>query len=202
MINKLKKQIISSISEVLLNQEFVLDGNKCRRYYGNNIAIVDIQFFNKKMCDFYGGNGACFVLKVGMYYPFTVPENIIKNNDDGFLLPETHDCIIKKSIIRDFNQVPPNKELAPVEKKRKDNWYVDDNGDNIELIISHLMPMITKAVIPWTIKYSDLDYVYNYLKKSREGTTEKGGENGFGAKGSPARNRYIEAFNIEIQNRR
>lgn len=194
-----KNKIREGIYNLLQPYQFEMVDDRFLLIEDDLIKILEIQFLCNKDIQHIGGNTSCFFIRMGIFYNF-IPLNyeVPKDHNTNLLIPSEPSCIIRKTLIKNFKQDYLRKELPTEARKRKDTWFVNEY-DDIEILLDKFSKMIEKNVIGWFDKFSDVKYVYKFLKSANEGRCEKGREFGFGAKGSPARIRYIEAFREKCQ---
>lgn len=153
------------------------------RYRENTIEVVNFQSFNIYLAESIGCTTYSFAVNLGIYFiaiPNEFPNYSIKEKD-GLLLPYDYDCQLRKNLIKRINQP---------EIDRRDIWYINETGDNIEITISDVRQELISDGLKWFEKYSRMDTVLDTLLYEEESIY---GTHGFGRKDSPARN-YIGAY--------
>lgn len=102
--------------------------------------------------------------------------NIPIKEKDGVLLPDENRCIFRKHLI---------KSLTQEEIKERHIWYINDTGDNIEVVMDDVEKILISDGLEWFEKYSCIDVALDTLLNKEE---DLNGTWGFGRKGSPIRN--------------
>lgn len=157
------------------------------RFNGDRIEVINFQSFNSFLAEVVGCTTYSFAVNLGIYFteiPNVFPNIPIKEKN-GFLLPDECRCHLRKVLL---------KGLPQPELERKNIWYVDDKGSNVEMVINDVREMLKVDGLNWFEKYSQLDTVLKTLLNEEE---DLNGTHGFGRKNSPSRNykgAYIAYF--------
>lgn len=157
------------------------------RYNQYTIDVINFQSFNSFIAGYIGCTTFSFSINLGKYFimiPNQYPNRPVKEKD-GLLLPEEYRCIFRKHLI---------KSLTQEDIKGKHIWYIDDKGDNIEMVMDDVEKILISDGLKWLDKYSRIDVALETLLNEEE---DLNGTWGFGRKGSPVRNfagGYISYF--------
>ena len=148
------------------------------RFNQDRIEVINFQSFNSYLAGALDCTTYTFSVNMGIYFisiPCSIPNNPIKEKE-GLLLPEEYRCHLRKHLL---------KNLTQDEVKRRDIWFIDNMGDNIELAMNDVKQMLILDGLKWFEKYSNMDTVLETLLYEEE---ERDGTWGFGTKVSPIRN--------------
>ncbi|TWI71100.1 uncharacterized protein DUF4304 [Desulfobotulus alkaliphilus] len=148
------------------------------------VGIFHIDFLNSQNAAYFNSNTASFSLNIGVFFNL---QNII-------IKPKEYESNIRGQILRDFRQKHPMKlkgfSWCHPERWRRDIWWVDKDGQNLEHILANACRLTKEKALKWFEKYSDPDHVIWLLKHGKE--NGKGGPFGFGSIGSPSRTDLIK----------
>ena len=188
-INDIKNQIIVVFSNTLKSMGF--DIAHPPTFYCSSsdvIQIIHLGFLTKDQARYFNSNTASFAIDLGLFYPF------IASNPLGSL-PKEYECHVRGKVRRNFFQKHPMSmkgySFFHPERWRRDIWWVEENGTNLNKVIYHANKLLETKAKKWLNKYSDLQTIYNFLQSRNE---KSNGPFGFGIKGSPARKSHIEAI--------
>lgn len=148
------------------------------RFNQDTIEIVNFQSFNSYLAELLGCTIYSFAVNLGIYFTFIpeqFPNNPIKKKD-GLLLPDECEC--------HFRKVLPKSLLQP-ELVRKNIWYINETGDDIDVAMVDVKHMLISDGLKWFEKYSQVDAVLETLLNEEEDLNDT---HGFGRKNSPIRN--------------
>ena len=183
-ISENQKQIKSTLSACCLALGF--DISKSPSFYNcrkDIVRIVHIDFLNKNNAAYFNSNTASFTLNLGIFFDLSDHQN---------LYPKEYEAQIRGKAERDFHQKHPmNLKGFPLfhpERRRRDIWWVEKDGANLDFILVNASRIITQKAIGWLDKYSDINYIIDFLKNKKEIDS---GPFGFGVIGSPCRQNLI-----------
>lgn len=148
------------------------------RYNKDTVEVVNFQSFNSYLAEGVGCTTNSFAVNLGIYFiniPNRFPNNPVKVKD-GFMLPNEYECDLRKVLLKNLTQ----PELA-----RKNIWYINEAGDNIEMVMDDVKHMLISDGLKWFQKYSDMNAVLETLLYEEEDLNRTWG---FGRKNSPIRN--------------
>ena len=163
--SELQNKILLSISNCCFSIGFTIEASPTFYNTQNDIIrILHVDFLNKKNSSYFNSNTASFSLNLGVFFNF---EEDISN------IPKEYDAQIRGHLIKDFRQKSPMNlkgfSLFHPERRRRDIWWVEPNGINIDYLINNATRIIEKKAIKWLDKYSDIDFVIEFLK-TKKGT--------------------------------
>jgi hypothetical protein len=185
-IATLREQIGKTLSTCLHKQGFTSEYQPTfYRYYADVVHVVHIAFLSRRHAAYFTSNTASFSLCVGVYFNVDHLEHPT---------PQEYECQIRGILLRNFPQSSPMHHVSwrHPDKRRRDMWWVDRDGGNLERVLHHAGEVIAASAGSWCEKYSDLAMLLRFLRKAHEKDAWKGGPFGFGSKNSPARHSIIQ----------
>ena len=78
------------------------------------------------------------------------------------------------------------------DKQRRDIWWVEQDGSNLDAIIKNGVRVLQSKSMDWLDKYADVNFALQYVRRKKEKETWQGGPLGFGPVDSVPRNRLIQ----------
>lgn len=130
------------------------------------IRLLRIDFLNTRHASTFNSCTASFSLELGIFYNFTSYVG---------LCPEFDKIHIRGALLRDFYQKSPQNlkgfGLFHPERWRRDIWWVNKNGNNINQVTKSASRVVRRKAIKWLDKYSDLDNALYFLKNCPEKAT-------------------------------
>jgi len=144
------------------------------RYAGEKIDVVNFQSFNSYLADSLGCTTYSFCVRLGCSFSAIPRSESVKQKDELFR-PTEYECHFRRSLQKTIQQ--PNL-------KRKDVWYVDPSGQNLNDVIEDAKKTILENGMPWFNRFNDLNEVLRTLQEDTESNEET---SGFGANPSPNR---------------
>lgn len=186
MVNELRDKIISGLSPHLLELGLTsVSGEVFCSYSPDMALIVQITFLDSRHASYFGACEASFNLEFGGIYHSL--SSLQKRED----FPRVHYCQIRGALLRDYSQPAPRTELPDVEHERRDIWWVDKSGENLDEVIRHAAGMIQKELKSRLDKLRNYRYLCAYLMWRAD---KQDGLFGFGRRGSPARKHLLRAI--------
>lgn len=186
----LKNQIKSSLADCCSTIGF--DVSKNPTFYNqlkDIVRIIHIDFLNVKNATYFNSNTTSFTINLGIYFIFENQNNIY---------PKEYEAQIRGTLIKDFYQKNPMGlkcfSLFHPERRRRDIWWVEKDGSNLEALLAHASRIIKNKAMIWLDSFSDIEYAIKYLKTKKEVESWKGGPFGFGVIGSPCRQNLINSI--------
>lgn len=115
------------------------------------------------------------------------PNNIGKNDAKTIQF-------ISKWLFEKFPSLKPekNNRFLDNEQNRKDIWYIEKDGSNLDFVIANAKRVIFEEGMAWFDKFSNLSYTYKYLQEEETGNMYE--TFGFTKKGTLVRNRLLKYF--------
>jgi hypothetical protein len=172
------KAIRSEIIPFLKANGFnISSGRSFWRHLENKIDVLNFQSFNSYLASKVECTTFSFGVNLGCFYysiPFQFGNDRLKKKND-LLCPREFECHIRRHLLKNFEQ----EQL-----KRRDIWYVKEDGSNLEDVIIDAKGVIISDGLKWFTDYNNLEHVLDLLLYKQE---DMDGTWGFGAKGSPIR---------------
>ncbi|MBY0273415.1 MAG: DUF4304 domain-containing protein [Alphaproteobacteria bacterium] len=144
------------------------------RYKGNRINVVNFQSFNSYSADISKCTTFSFIINLGIYLSYIPDYPEMKKKHDK-LAPDEAACHLRRTL---------EKNLLQKEMPRKNIWYVDPSGLNLNEVIENGLKVILEKGFPWFDEFNDNEAVIKVLK---QGIESEGGTFGFGNNPSPKR---------------
>ena len=144
------------------------------RYSPEKIDVVNFQSFNSYLANAVGCTTYSFSVNLGCSFA-AIPRLESIKRKDGYFRPEEYECHFRRTL---------QKSIKQPQLKRKDIWYVDPAGENLELVTADAKNAIQDVGLDWFNRFSDLMEVLCTLLKDSE---TKESVFGFGANPSPMR---------------
>lgn len=134
------------------------------------IWVLDIAAVGKYFSDVTGWPPMSIHVELGIYYDFLPPENSdIKTGSKGELLPKVHQCQLRNDLFCNIDQANYTSHLNnSAEADRKDIWWIETDGSNIEEVISDIKHSFLNSGLDWFCKYTDLETAFNEIEKEHD----------------------------------
>lgn len=186
-ISEIRQKILSSLSDNLADLGF--DTLRCPTFYNfreDIVRIIHIDFLSNEAAAYFRSTTASFQINLAVFLNLAE----IKNQ-----YPKEYEAEIRGHLIRDFRQKHPmglkGYSLFHPDRRRKDIWWIEKDGENLNQILDNASRLIYENAMDWLNKYSDIDFLADFLKKKKENEPWKGGPFGFGAIGSASRKKIV-----------
>lgn len=202
-INELRGKIIHEISGCLRSLGFT-NANRHTFYAQSQdtIQVIEISFLDRRHAAYFGSNTASFSLELGIFFSFITPsENNGQSHTNQILLPKIFECHIRGNLLRDISQKAPSKDLSTPDKIRRDIWWIDRSGSNIDEVLDSATRVIRKRAKPWLQRFSDIHYTYRYLQCGAGKNAWQGGPHNLGAKGCPFRQKLMRHLATRLKSK-
>lgn len=130
------------------------------------IWVLDITAVGKYFSEVTGWSPMSIHVELGIYYDFVPPENSdIKMGTKGELLPKAHQCQLRNELYCSIDQANYTSHLEnPAEVDRKDIWWIETNGSNIDEVINDIKRSLLISGLDWFRKYTDLETAFNKIE--------------------------------------
>ncbi len=147
------------------------------RHHDDRIDVVEVQTFTAARANALGCTTASFALNLGCYLAAIPPyvDGGGPKRDGGRAWPLEHECHLRGQLLRSYRQ----RAWA-----RRDIWYVDPAGDDLERALDDVERQIDGVALPWFGRFADPDFALSLLL---EGVERPGELWGFGGPTSPVR---------------
>jgi len=190
-VNELRNKIFSEISTCLMSIGFT--NEKGYAFYAQSqdvIQVIQISFLDRRHANYFGTNTASFSLEMGIFFSFiNTSGDMSQSYVKQMILPKIYECHIRRNLSRDISQKAPKKDLSKPDRKRRDIWWVERSGANINEESANRV--ILKRAKRWLSRFSDIKYAYRYLKRGAWKDPWQGGPHNIGVKGCPLRQKLM-----------
>lgn len=192
-INELRNKVVNEISACLKSIGCTSEnGHTFYAQSQDTIQVIEISFLDRRHAAYFGSNTASFSLELGVFFSFIPPaENITQSHTNQILYPRSFECHIRGNLLRDISQKAPGKALSTPDKRRRDIWWVERSGANIDEVLDSATRVIRKRAKRWLERFSDIRYAYRYLQRGAGKNAWQGGPHNLGAKGCPLRQKLM-----------
>ncbi len=103
---------------------------------------------------------------LGVFYTFIPSQAKIKTDKDGLLLPPEYCGHMRYTLTNHDYSLQIRSGLEnPAEAERTDIWWIEPNGNNVELMVNDLAESLKTIGIPWLLNMTDLEKVLLLIKK-------------------------------------
>ena len=180
MDSKTVNKELNSVIRPLLKQNGFdkFSGRTYWRYHSDRIDILNFQSFNSYNADVLGCTTFSFTVNLSVYLTY-LPEKTKIKEKEGILRPEEFQGHFRGGIKKGFEQP---------EFPRKDIWFIDNKGENIQTAINDCKNQIKKTGLDWYNKFDTKEKIFAILT---EDEMDMDGTWGFGNFDSPNRNELI-----------
>ena len=169
------KEIKSTIRPLLQDVGFTkFTPRTAWRYSSEKIDVINFQSFNSYLANSIGCTTYSFCVRLGCSFE-VIPRRERMKRKDGHLRPEEYECHFR---------LPLQKSIRQSNFKRRDVWYVDPTGKNLEVVVADAKKAILETGLSWFARFNDPKEVLRTLLEDSEGNEST---HGFGANPSPMR---------------
>lgn len=152
------------------------------------MRIVQVSFLDTRHASYFGTGTASFSLEYGAIY------TPISSSQDRNDFPAVHYCQVRGVLMRDYSQRAPKSTLPAVEHKRRDIWWVDPSGKDVERVIGRANAVLQRDLGRWLDRLASYEYLGWYLLWRNQSKVFYG----FGARRSPARRDLMALINHRL----
>ena len=172
VVNKEVKSTIRPLLQEAGFTQFTL--RTAWRYSPGKIDVVNFQSFNSYLANSVGCTTYSFCVRLGCLFD-AIPQSERVKTRNGYRTPEEYECHFRLTLQKSVKQ--PNL-------KRRDVWFVDPTGKNLEIVIADAKKAIIETGLNWFTRFSNPAEVLRTLLEDSEGNETT---HGFGANPSPMR---------------
>lgn len=140
------------------------------KFNQHNIWVIDVTAVGSYFSDVTGWPSMSIFVECGIYYPFLNTGDFdVKIGRKGELLPRAHHCYLRLSLDNTLDQSAYTQTLKnPAERNRKDLWWIEPDGSNVEDVIMNIRDVTLNQALPWFEKHSDWSLVLKEFKKQSQ----------------------------------
>ena len=150
------------------------------RYSPRKIDVVNFQSFNSYLAGSVGCTTYSFCVRLGCSFD-VIPRRARMKRKDGQLRPEEYECHFRLTL---------QKTIKQSNLKRRDVWYVDPTGNNLNAVVADAKKAIIENGLTWFTRFDDPKEILRTLLEDSEGNEST---HGFGANPSPMRH-FLTGF--------
>jgi hypothetical protein len=168
---EVNKIIRKTLSPVLKENGFTKVNTRHNwTWIDNSIWVMDITAVGRYFSDVTGWPPMSIHVDLGIYYDF-IPANdkYLKMDGQGKVLPKTHQCHLQGELYSTLNQLKYMSNLSnPAEQKRKDLWWIEPDGSNIEEVIENVKQSFLTDGIDWFRKHTEIEHAFLEIEKEHD----------------------------------
>ena len=133
-------------------------------YSGDSVKVFKIRSVGNYFSDVTGWPPMSVGVEIGIYYKFIPDDYPPKTDNKGNYLPQEYHCHLRSNLEIQHDQSKYAKVLDhDLERQRKDIWWIEPNGGNIEQAVNDIKAAFLKDGAPWLKKYSDCKKAYDFI---------------------------------------
>ena len=132
------------------------------------VWVIDVTAVGSYFSDVTGWPSMSVDVECGIYYPILNDEDFdVKIGKNGESLPRAHHCYLRLSLERTLDQSTYTQTLQnQAERNRKDLWWIEPDGSNVDEVVMNIRDVILNQAIPWFENYMDRSLVLESFKQS------------------------------------
>lgn len=106
---------------------------------------------------------------LGVFLTFAPRPNGMKIDDQERLLPTEHLCHMRTHLVSGVDQSSRIRLLGnPAERERRDIWWVQPDGENVDEVASDVARSLQNAGLPWYARVSNLESALRLVEGERD----------------------------------
>lgn len=168
---EINKFLRKHLSPLLRESGFTkVAARKAWAWKGHSIAALQVRAIGSYASDVSGWPPASVCVWTGVYYDF-IPfkEWPPKHDDKGRLIPDESYCHMRSHLSCSLDQSHFTKHLSnPAERVRKDVWWFERDGSNMELAVENIALAFLTEGRQWFDRYTEPANALAYLKTQRD----------------------------------
>ena len=108
-------------------------------------------------------------VEIGVFYDFIPLRGYAPSKIEKGFVPEIEDCHIRSELLCTLDQSTLKKVLFnPANRKRKDIWWIEKDGSNVEEVVNNIKDAFLKQGVSWFKKFNDLRLALREIEKERD----------------------------------
>lgn len=138
--------------------------------WGNTIWVVNVRAVGRYFADVTGWPPSSIGVWLGVFYPF-VPTAAPAKQAEGLPLPAEHECHMRSRLERTLPQDALTSTSAltnAAERERRDLWWVDPAGSNVDEVAADVASVALATAIPWFERSSNLRAALSMVQAERD----------------------------------
>jgi len=107
----------------------------------------------------------------GVYYDFIPVDRHRPPKIDlkGRLIPDEWQCHLRSHLCRTLDQSRYTERLSnPAERVRKDIWWLERSGSNIEEVVENMVLCFMDQAAPWFQRFADLSMAFSEIEAGHD----------------------------------
>lgn len=168
--SEINKMIRKNLSPMLKESGFTKVNTRHNlAWLDDCIWVLDITAVGKYFSDVTGWPAMSIHVNLGIYYNF-IPliDDAIKVHENKTISPKSHQCHLQHELLSTLDQDRYISSLFnAAEQKRKDLWWIEPDGSNLEEVIENVRQSFLTAGIDWLIKNTDIDQAFREIEKEQ-----------------------------------
>lgn len=168
---EINKIIRKKLSPVLKESGFTKVNTRHNwAWIGNSIWVLDITAVGKYFSDVTGWPPMSIHVELGIYYDF-IPaiDKYLKIDGQGKFLPKAHQCHLQYELFSNLDQSEYLSSLDnPVEQTRKDLWWIEPDGSNVEKVVEDIKQSFLNEGYDWLKENTKIESAFIEIEKERD----------------------------------
>ncbi|MEE6452635.1 DUF4304 domain-containing protein [Gottfriedia acidiceleris] len=139
-------------------------------WHNHSIWVLNIEGVGSYFSNVTGWTPMSIHVEMGIYYDFVPPLNSeINIGNNGELLPKYYQCHFQKSLNCNLNQSNYTNHLDnPAERERKDIWWIETDGLNVEEVIVDIKQSFLKNGLEWLRELTNVNTAFTEIEKGHD----------------------------------
>ena len=165
--SEINKMIRKNLSPVLKESGFAKVSTRHNwAWMADCIWVLEITAVGKYFSDVTEWPSMSIHVDLGIYYNFIpINEDGINVEKNGSLSPRSHQCHLQHQLLSRLDQdmyMPTLSNAA--ERKRKDLWWIEPNGSNLEEVIEDVKQTFLTEGMDWFMENTDINRAFHKIE--------------------------------------
>lgn len=136
---------------------------------GNSVLVFKIRAVGRSFASVTGWSSASVGVSLGVFFEFAAPPGHVRRTEEGKALPAEYQCHMRGHLERTLNQPERLPHLTKAaERKRKDLWWIDPKGNNVEEVAIDIASQLESVGPKWYVENSSLETAFHIVEKERD----------------------------------
>lgn len=147
---KLTREIKSRIFPILKEYGFGhFSGRKAWKHFDEKVYLFQITGVGSNFSNVTGFPAVSVTTSINIYYiNFPGSNTCKKHSKSGLPLPSETECYFRFGLDKtDLQETYIKNITSPTEKKRRDVWWVSEDGENIDLVIDNITEVLKEHAL-------------------------------------------------------
>jgi len=147
-------------------------GKSCYKYNKSSVFVVSVEAVGKHFSDVTGFTPLSFMCTLGVFFPFIINKYDQEGTGVGYDkdgLPVAfplHQSLRLQNF--NFSKQARHGIANPAESDRKDVWFVERDGSNVEDMVHDLLQAFEANAGHWFTTYENLELAFKEIEKERD----------------------------------